>query len=207
MDNHKTDGHKTDGHKTDGHKTDGHKINNKTGYKIDELKNSKQDSSTSNYKIISKKDYIIKPNGFIINNDDIHGIKHNYASLNGIEFNKVAELIKPDFMNAELIVAHNISFDKNVLLSELFRIECNDLINHINKIKYYCTSRGCLNVTRIKFRNTYKQPKLSELYYYLFNKNIEGQHDAIFDTENLMLCFIELVNKKYITKDIIDKFV
>ena len=162
--------------------------------------------NVTNFKIISKKDFIIKPNGFIINNSDIHGIKHNDASINGLEFNKIVNLIKDDFINTELIVAHNILFDKNVLLSELFRIQSTELINHITKIKYFCTSKGCVNITKIKFRNFYKQPKLSELYYYLFKKNIEGQHNAIYDTENLMLCFIELINKKYITKEIINNF-
>lgn len=161
---------------------------------------------SSETKILSKKDYIIKPNGFIINNDDIHGIKHNYAALNGLSLLEVVNNIKNDFINAELLVAHNVLFDKNVLLSELFRLELYDLINHINKIKTYCTSKGCVNFTKIKFRNTYKQPKLSELYYCLFKKNIEGQHDAVHDTENLMRCFVELVNKKYITKEAINNY-
>jgi DNA polymerase-3 subunit alpha len=162
--------------------------------------------TNKNYEIISKKDFIIKPNGFIINNDDIHGIKHNYAAIYGLDFSKIVSLIKDDFINAELIVAHNILFDKNVLLSELFRLQSYELINHINKIKYFCTSKGCVNITKIKFRNFYKQPKLAELYYYLFKKNIEGQHNAVYDTENLMRCFIELFNKKYVTKEMINNF-
>ena len=164
------------------------------------------DIDNKDNRVISKKDFIIKPNGFIINNDDIHGIKHNYASMNGLALSDVINNIKADFINAELLVAHNVLFDKNVLLSELFRLKSNDLINHINKIKNYCTSKGCANFTKIRFRNTYKQPKLSELYYCLFGKNIEGAHNAIYDTENLMRCFVELVNKKYITKEAINDY-
>lgn len=156
-------------------------------------------------KILSKHDYIIKPDDFEIKNHNIHGITNETAAFAGITLSDAKEKIKKDIMNCEALIAHNIIFDKNILLSELYRIHENELINHINNMSTFCTSKGCADVTKIRYNSTkYKQPKLVELYSHLFGTDIDkGLHDAIYDIENTVLCFAELVNRKYIDENII----
>jgi hypothetical protein len=156
-------------------------------------------------KVLSKHDYIIKPDEFEIKNHNIHGITNETAVFAGITLAEAKEKIKKDILNCETLVAHNIIFDKNILLSELYRIHENELINHINNMSTFCTSKGCADVTKIRYNSTkYKQPKLVELYNHLFGLNINnGLHNAIYDIENTVLCFAELVNRKYIDENII----
>lgn len=40
-----------------------------------------------------------------------------------------------------------------------------------------------------------KWPKLGELYRFLFNKDFEGAHDAMFDVIALKECFFEMAKR------------
>lgn len=104
-----------------------------------------------------------------------------------------------------MLVAHNIIFDKNILLSELYRIKDRALIRHIQDIANFCTSRGCADITKIPFNSKkYKQPKLVELYSFLFGIDIRhGLHNALYDIENTVLCFTELIKSKHVDEDFI----
>ena len=98
------------------------------------------------------------------------------------------------------MIAHNVLFDKNVLLSELYRYKLNKVINKILSMSVFCTSKGCANITRIKYRaNIFKHPKLCELYEFLFKKEIVPAHDALVDTEVLAECFLELLKRDLIS--------
>ncbi len=153
-------------------------------------------------RLIEKHNYIIKPEDFNIKNSNIHGITHDMALFTGISFVEAILNIRNIFLTCEVIIAHNIIFDKNILLSELYRIGDDTLIKHINSISYFCTSKGCSNITKIPFNSTkFKQPKLTELYKYLFETDIEhGLHDACYDIENTTLCLLKLVKNGYLNE-------
>jgi hypothetical protein len=48
----------------------------------------------------------------------------------------------------------------------------------------------------------YKQPKLEELYKFLFKNSFEGAHNSKFDTQGCAACFIELVRMNKISLEI-----
>jgi DNA polymerase III epsilon subunit-like protein len=77
--------------------------------------------------------YYIKPNGFKINNSHIHGITDNICYQKGKKINDVlTELIK-DISQVDYIVGHNISFDKNIICSELYRSKFYKIIDMIHE--------------------------------------------------------------------------
>jgi DNA polymerase III epsilon subunit-like protein len=144
--------------------------------------------------------YTIKPDGFEIKNSHIHGITQEIANLTGVPFTEAITSLSDIICKCDMIVAHNLIFDKNVLLSELYRYKFNDIINRINIIEEFCTSRGTTNITKLPFNKVkYKQPKLIELYKHLFGTNPIGQmHEAQYDVKIMIECFRELLKKKLI---------
>lgn len=148
----------------------------------------------------SEHNYIIKPDGFVIQNAEIHGIDHNLATFAGITLADAMSHMLADITDCKLLVAHNLGFDKNVLLSELYRTGLRNYITVINSMSEFCTSKGCTNLTRIPFNKfKFKQPKLSELYKFLFKKDAIGLHDALKDTRIMTECFFELLKIGYIS--------
>ncbi len=149
--------------------------------------------------IKTSKNFIIKPDGFQITNDFIHGITNEIANSKGVEISKVFDDLKNDINGVKFIIAHNLIFDLNILLSELHRYgDYNELINNINKLEQTCTGEQTRNTLKIPFKSSYvitkyKMPTLGELYKYCFNKELENHHNSEDDVKNLMDCFFYLL--------------
>jgi len=69
------------------------------------------------------RSYLIRPEGFEIPAvaTGIHGITTEMALANGVDFATMAVQLDEDLADTELLVAHNVEFDKAILKSELFR--------------------------------------------------------------------------------------
>jgi len=142
---------------------------------------------------------IIKPNGFIIDNESfatkLHKITKEKAELEGIDINTVFESLKNDLQeyNISSIIAHNYEFDKNVLLSELFRANNLPLYDIINNYNYICTMQLGMN-----YFNRNKQYKLIDLYNDLYKENKKQRHNASNDVDLCIKCFFK-INLGYLT--------
>jgi len=138
------------------------------------------------FEMIQMKNFIIKADGFNINNSEFHGITNEISANEGIPFVEVIPVISDLLKQASHIISHNINFDKNILCSELFRLGETSLITEINKKQLFCTMKHCKKMVNIK--NNYKglkDPSLAELYNYAFNVNIENAHNSYYDVINL----------------------
>jgi DNA polymerase III epsilon subunit-like protein len=157
-----------------------------------------------NTKLQKEFNFMIKPDNFSIKNSHIHGITDDIANSTGIDFIDAINKIFDDVKDANLLVSHNIAFDINVLFAEMYRYKLINEIKIMEKIKTFCTSLGGIEITKIPSahnnpkRNKYKQPKLIELYKFLFKKECIQTHDALADTKILADCFFEMIGKKYI---------
>lgn len=139
-----------------------------------------------NYTKLIKHNYIIKPVGFIINNTHIHKIEHEDALKYGSDFKQVIQEMLPTLAATDVFLTHNINFDKNVLLSELYRHQMYDVIQMLSQKKFICSMEHTKDILCLPLNNiTYKYPKLSELYYWCFGRNPEILHSAIADVESL----------------------
>jgi len=107
---------------------------------------------------------------------------------NGKTIEEVIEILYSDLENVDIIVAHNIGFDINVILAECHRVGNKGIIRKISDIPKYCTmENGKL------FMKSSKRPKLVELYQYLFNKMFEQKHRALSDVEYCADCYFKIV--------------
>lgn len=135
---------------------------------------------------------LIIPDEYDINNTEIHGITYEEAKSKGIYIDEAFSIMCSDFENVETIVAHNIKFDVNIILSECYRNENNILIDYFeNKFKHHCTMQMGKDLMEIK-----KNPKLIELYEYLFDKRITQVHRALSDVEICADCYFEIIGRE-----------
>lgn len=149
--------------------------------------------------LLHKQDLIIKPTDFEIENSEIHGITKEIAQKKGVLFKDAIAMLMSKIKDVHLVVSHNILFDKNVLLSELFRFGDHTAIAAIDHIPTFCTSYNTSHITKLKYNDReYKQPKLTELYTFLFHrKPPQNMHNAMTDVKVLAECFAELIANQY----------
>jgi len=93
--------------------------------------------------------------------------------------------------NCEIIIGHNINFDVNVLAAELYRNHQEALARILFYKKRFCTMNRARDYNIKKYK-----PRLTELYKILFDKEIEGAHDAKNDVEACKECFFKMIERR-----------
>jgi DNA polymerase-3 subunit alpha len=139
-------------------------------------------------KEIKRYSSIIIPKDFEINNEHIHNISQEKALKDGKPLGDILKVFFQDVKTSRLLISHNIKFDFNILMSELYRAGLNNMIKEFGNKKLYCT----MNESKKKY-NLNKTPKLIELFSYLYQgKKWEQIHDALDDAECCMLCYVKI---------------
>jgi len=145
-------------------------------------------------KLIKKGCDLIKPDGWTMPTDDFwidNGFSQEQSEKDGIPIVKALKGFTKAIEESDYLVAHNMSFDHNVVGAEFLRAKMSSK----NKPIKICTKDKSTNFCKLKGRYGYKWPKLEELHTKLFGKTFDGAHDALADVEACGRCFFELVNK------------
>ena len=139
----------------------------------------------------SARSYVIKPNGFTIpiEASRIHRITHEHASMYGVPLRPVLEEFGALVKAADLVVAHNISFDEKIIGAEFLR---HGLENPIEAAKRVCTMERSTAFCKLPGPYGFKWPKLSELHQTLFGEPLVDAHDASVDIKATAKCFWEM---------------
>lgn len=134
-----------------------------------------------NYEIIQQEYYIIKPDNFIIPEHvvKIHGISTQYAHEFGIPINNMFNRIGEALERVDSILSYNIEFDYNILKSELFRYNQNNIIEKLDK-----KIKKCIMLLSQQYMQMTTYPKLCDAFKYMFNENMNNAHNAMEDTIN-----------------------
>ena len=143
-------------------------------------------------RVLHQHDHIIYPDGFSIPNDAarIHGITTKIAQAKGVPLQKAIEEFLADFNKVEIIVGHNIAFDKKIVGAELIRLGKKDVMQTKTSL---CTMESSTDFCKIYARNGgYKWPKLQELHKKLFGCEFEDAHNSMLDVTATLDCFREL---------------
>jgi DNA polymerase III epsilon subunit-like protein len=158
---------------------------------------------------------LVKPSGFTIppESERVHGISTDKALAEGAELDHVLRKLHEWWRPVGKLVAHNMSFDRNVLFAEIYQswdaflplvkgippreCEASARINTLYWMKSLpaiCTMKSSTDFCAItgKFGH-YKWPSLEELYRKLFHQDLSGQHNAQHDVRATMKCYFELV--------------
>ncbi len=159
---------------------------------------------------VSKGDYLVRPAESVVwdhEAEKIHGIKREHAVAHG----RPASTVFPEFMNivrgVDLIVAHNVQFDKTVVICEAIRLNPSFRMDWWPRFEY-CTCENTKKLCAlppatskpVRPSDPYKKPKLVELYRHLFpSAPAEFPfHSAVGDTECLTQCFLELARRHFV---------
>lgn len=156
---------------------------------------------TDTDRVLNITDHIIRvPEGVQITEENaaIHGITQE-ISQQGIPLNMALDEFMVEFDNVDLIIAHNIEFDKKMLMAELYRADyilCVDKIH--TSTKYVCTMQEGIDLcnikafTKIEKKEYIKWPTLAELCQHLFNYEPKNLHNSLNDVAICLRCFLKM---------------
>lgn len=150
----------------------------------------------------------------------IHGITKQKSDEYGIELKDVINLFMEDLQECELLVAHNMEFDMNMIIVELIRMNKyaelmnddesynlnNDNYEKIINIAKYCTMVETEKMCDIRAiskngKQYTKFPTLGELHYYLFKCYPKKLHNSLNDIVICFRCYHKLITKKDIENE------
>ena len=146
----------------------------------------------SENKITSVQDFVIRlPDNVTIPEDSIkiHGIT-NEMSRNGYDIKNILYIFMNYVKRVDIVVAHNIEFDKNVVSVETVRNFGTNMWDGI-KTPEYCIMKKCTS----KYS---RWLRLESLHEKMFNYKPRGTHNSLNDIFICFRCFIQ----KYINQDI-----
>ncbi len=122
-----------------------------------------------------------------------HGISAEMCEAYGVAPIVAVSLFNQFCMRADRIVAHNMSFDKSIMLTALKRL--GDRPNRMDGKKLECTKEATTDILKLPGNyGKYKWPTLAEAYRHYTGLEIEGAHDALADTEACLAVYRALVD-------------
>jgi DNA polymerase III epsilon subunit-like protein len=174
--------------------------------------------------ILKSYDAIVKVKPYnVISKDSIkfHGITQEISESKGIGIDNVLAEFIGDLEQVDMMVAHNIEFDLNMIRVEVLRLEQSLIaqgnmdVRMINvKLRMplliqtknlYCTMKESIELCKIEKENSrgtyYKFPTLAELHKYLFDVEPKHLHNSFHDILCTIRCFIKM---KY-NQDIVEQ--
>lgn len=140
-------------------------------------------------------EHIIRPVGFEIpvEASNIHGVTQEKALADGEQL----EFVLTDFMlwldKADTVIGHNVKFDINVVGAEHWRLtgknpfEGKKIVDTMLSGTNFCQLPGAYG--------KYKWPKLHELYFKLFGREMGAAHTALQDIKNTSDCYFAMVER------------
>jgi DNA polymerase-3 subunit epsilon len=135
----------------------------------------------------------------------IHKITSERSQIEGIPIKLALTNLGEHMNDSDIVVGHNIIFDKRMLTVELNRNQMkNCLYKNGFSIPEYCTMKRTIELCKLAAINkktgelykNYKYPTLSELHNHLFCRKPRGTHNAIADVMICLRCYI-MLNYKY----------
>lgn len=113
---------------------------------------------------------------------EAHGISEQDCADYGVPLMVAASLFNQSCIQADVIVAHNMTFDQSVMLTALHRLGGKP--NRLEGKRLICTKEESTDVLKLPGKyDSYKWPTLAEAYEYFSGEKLVGAHDAFVDTE------------------------
>ena len=139
----------------------------------------------------------------------IHKITRERCNKEGIPIQIALRKFNTALKYTDLIVGHNISFDKRVLMVECKRNNIwQEFTSKTSKKAEYCTMKNTVELCKLEKKTTsinananaetglsssYKYPRLSELYCHLFKCEMpNGVHNSLIDVIICLRCYVRL---------------
>lgn len=150
--------------------------------------------------ILSKTCELIIPDGWEVP-DEKFWIENGHSTerclVDGVLMPELLDTFCADLSKADGIVAHNMSFDYNVIGAEMIRYGIKP--SRKTPIKKYCTKELSVDVCKLPGKyGAYAWPRLIQLHTHLFGIGFEGAHDAMADVIACKNSFYKMVELGHI---------
>ena len=137
---------------------------------------------------------------------EIHHISREILDVQGINIVEALKGFNECLNVCDVVVGHNISFDKRLIFVECFR---HNIKQYFTDFKHnvmihkaeYCTMKNTTEFCKLERLTTanqvyYKHPKLSELYTILFpNEPVpKNLHNSLVDVAMTLRCYLKYVH-------------
>jgi len=115
---------------------------------------------------------------------------------------------------ADVLCCHNTDFDYKFMYDALVRNKFEDAVAHISFIPHLCTMKATIDYCALPFKTarsprgkgqSYKWPKLEELYEKLFGSAFENAHSAIADIRATIKCFTTLLTDRLVDFELFEE--
>jgi DNA polymerase III epsilon subunit-like protein len=137
---------------------------------------------TNHYEIATLKTIVIPLAPIGAKAEETHGISMEVAKEYGVSNENALEIFC-DFVDiADVVVAHNMSFDALVMRHAAHNAKMKGDIFEGKELR--CTKEATTSILRLPKPNGkkgYKWPSLQECMTYFFKEDIQGAHDAMVD--------------------------
>jgi DNA polymerase-3 subunit epsilon len=121
-----------------------------------------------------------------------HGISAADCETYGVAPVVAVSLFNQLCMQADVIVAHNISFDQSIMQTALHRL--GNKPDRMKGKSMVCTKEATTDILKLPGKySSYKWPTLAEAYRHYTGLEIEGAHDALADTQACLAVYRALV--------------
>lgn len=157
------------------------------------------------HKMLINHDHVIKLGSHVQISEksvELHGITMSRSQREGMDIEEALELFHICMMNADVIIAHNLAFDRQMILVECIRHHRAGPFKFKKPEQFYCTMKNTtelckLSATNKKTGETYfKYPTLTELHEYIFSQTPQNTHNSLVDILICLRCFIKLVSNE-----------
>lgn len=154
-----------------------------------------------NKKILDSKNHIIRVSREVPipkESTDVHGIDREKSEMFGVDIKEALNDLREAIKESDLIVAHNISFDKRIVIVESIRNKMSSLFIVKGKHKpEYCSMKNSVDICKIQRtwesgEIYFKFPSLLELHKHIFDETPKNLHDAMTDVLVCLRCYCYL---------------
>jgi DNA polymerase III epsilon subunit-like protein len=127
-------------------------------------------------------DYIIKcPVEIPEESTNIHKITQSMCEKQGFHFSDILPIFNECYRQCDLVIAHNFTFDRDMILVESMRINTSFSFSK----PAYCTMLAST------YLNQGKWPKLNWLYEFLFHEDVKNLHNSMIDVIVCFRCYMK----------------
>lgn len=128
----------------------------------------------------------------------IHNITKDMCNKNGIDIKEALDKFNNVLLQADILIGHNLQFDKNMLIVEFIRNKITHNFNPKNIPKpSFCTMENSKSICNLTYTTKCgkvlpKYPKLLELFKHYFNETPEKLHNAMTDVIVTLRCYYKM---------------
>ena len=151
--------------------------------------------------ILDRMDSIIKIKNEVRISEEsikIHKITKEICNEQGIDIKNALYKFNEVLLQTDVLIGHNLKFDKNILIVEFLR---NKIIHNFNPknipIPSFCTMENGKAICQLTYKTRDgriipKYPKLLELFKHFFNEIPSGLHNAMTDVIVTLRCYYKM---------------